>query len=215
METDRSSASRQESGSEATSSEAVAVFHTAEALQEAVDKLMDHGFSHAAISVLASEQAIAAKLGRAYQSTTELEEDPDVPRAIYVPDESIGAAQGAVIAAAAYFPAVIGSLAVAASGGTLLGAVAVAAIAGGAGAGAGAVLGRFIGREHAAHLDEHIRHGGLLLWVRTPDPGHERTAIDVLRRCGGADVHLHEMQPAKRLDSIPTRRPLVSLGPAA
>jgi hypothetical protein len=199
----------------ATSTEAVAVFDKAASLQEAIDELLTHGFDLAAISVLANERTVAAKLGRPYASTTELEDDPDVPRVAFVPNESFGNAEGGIIAVAAYFPAVIGSLVVAASGGTLLGAVAIAVIAGGAGAGVGAALAGLIGHEHAKHLDEHIRHGGLLLWVRTHDNDHEQAALDILKRFGGKHVHLHAMAPPKRVGSIPTRRPLLSFGPAA
>lgn len=200
---------------EATSTEAIGLFHDAQSLQEAVDALLTHGFDHSSLSVLASERAIATKLGHAYASTSELEDDPDVPRVDYVPDETIGNAEGGIIAAAAYFPAVIGSLMTAASGGTLLGVAAVAAVAGGTGAGVGALLARRIGREHTRHLDEHIQHGGLVLWVRTPDREHEQAALDILCKHGGEHVRLHTMPPTKPLASIPTRQPLLSFGPAA
>jgi hypothetical protein len=132
-----------------------------------------------------------------------------------MPDETLGNAQGGVIATAAYFPAVIGSLVVASSGGTLLGAVAVAAIAGGAGAAVGATLARLIGGTHAKHMNEHLHRGGLLLWVRTHDSEHEQKALDILRRHHGDDVHLHVMRPpTARVQSIPTRRPALSFGPA-
>ena len=197
-----------------TWTEAVAVFHDAYAFQAAIDELLMRGFDHAELSVLASERAVRDKLGHDYTSTTDLEDDPDVPKVDYVPDESVGNAQGGVIAMAAYFPAVIGSLAVAASGGTLLGAVAVAAIAGGAGATVGAALAKLIGSAHAKHIDEHLRHGGLLLWVRTHDAEHEERALDVLRRHSGDDVHLHTMTPpTTKPQSIPVRRPAISFGP--
>jgi hypothetical protein len=100
-----------------TQTEAVAVFHDAEALQGTIDELLTAGFDHAEISVLANEQTIKDKLGHDYKSTSELEDDPDVPRVEYVPEENFGNAQGGIIATAAYFPAVIGSLVVASSGG--------------------------------------------------------------------------------------------------
>jgi hypothetical protein len=200
----------------ATFTEAVGVFHDATALQTAIDELLTRGFDHAELSVLGSEKDIAAKLGRSYQSTSELEDDPDVPRVSYIPDESVGDAQGAIIGAAVYFPAVLGSLAVAASGGTLTGVVAVAAVAGGAGAAIGALLAGLVGKEHARHLDEHVHRGGLLLWARTHDAEREQAALDILKRCGGEHVHLHVMRPPKHeIASIPTRRPLLSLRPAA
>lgn len=199
----------------ATRTEAVAVFHDTRSLQAAIDELLTRGFDHAELSVLARERAIMDKLGRSYESTTEFEDDPDVPRVGYIPNESVGDAEGAAIGVAAYFPAVIGSLAVISSGGTLLGAIAVAAIAGGAGAMIGAGLARLIGKEHAKHLDEHLRHGGLLLWVRTHDEEHERAALEILRRNSGDHVHLHVLPaPTIRTESIETRRPFLSLHPA-
>ena len=197
-----------------TWTEAVAVFHDAQSFQAAIDELLSEGFDHAELSVLASERAIREKLGHDYRLTTDLEDDPDVPKVDYVPDETVGNAQGGIIAVAAYFPAVIGSLAVAASGGTLLGAVAVAAVAGGAGATVGAVLAKLIGNAHARHIDEHLSHGGLLLWVRTHDAEHEEKALAILRRHSGDDVHLHTLTPTtKKPQSIPVRQPAISFGP--
>ena len=47
-------------------------------MQAAIDDLLMRGFDHAKVSVLASDSAIKAKLGRSYKSTTEFEDDPDV-----------------------------------------------------------------------------------------------------------------------------------------
>jgi hypothetical protein len=132
--------------------EAVAVFHDVKTFQAAIDELLLAGFDHADINVLAHEDAIASKLGPTYTSTAEFEDDPEAPRIAYIPDETIGNVEGAVIGAGVYLPAIFGSLAVAASGGTLLGVFAAAAIAGGAGGLIGAALARFIGHEHAKHL---------------------------------------------------------------
>jgi hypothetical protein len=113
--------------------EAVAVFHDVETFQSAIDELLLAGFDHADINVLAQEDTIASKLGPAYSSTAKFEDDPEAPRIANIPNETIGNAEGAVIGAGVYVPAMFGSLAVAASGGTLLGVFAAAAIAGGAG----------------------------------------------------------------------------------
>jgi hypothetical protein len=197
-----------------TWTEAVAVFHDARSFQAAIDELLSAGFDHAELSVLASERVIRETLGHGYASTQELEDDPDVPKVDYVPQESVGDAQGGVIAAASYFPAVIGSLVVAASGGTLLGAIAVAAVAGGAGATVGAALAKLIGNAHARHMEEHLQKGGLVLWARTHDKEHEKKALAILRRHGGADVHLHTLTPpTKKPQSIPLRQPAISFGP--
>jgi len=140
--------------------EAVAVFHDVKTFQAAIDELLLAGFDHADINVLAQEDTIASKLGPTYASTAEFEDDPEAPRIAYIPNETIGNAEGAVIGTGFYVPAMFGSLAAAASGGTLLGVFAAAALAGGAGGLMGAALARFIGHEHAKHLDQHLQHGG-------------------------------------------------------
>jgi hypothetical protein len=47
--------------------EAVGVFATPETLQEAIDELMSSGFDRADLSLLASEDAVEAKLGHMYR----------------------------------------------------------------------------------------------------------------------------------------------------
>lgn len=190
--------------------EAVAVFHDVPPFQAAIDELLSVGFDHADINVLAHEDTVTSKLGTTYRSTAEFEDDPEAPRIGYIPDETIGNAEGAVIGASVYVPAMVGSLAVAASGGTLLGVFAAAAIAAGAGGLIGAALARFIGHEHAKHLDEHLHHGGLLLWVRTRDVDRECQALEILRRHSGHDVHLHRIpERAGKASDIPRERPRV------
>lgn len=173
--------------------EAVAAFHDATSFEAAIDDLLSAGFDAADLNVLAHEDTILAKLGHPYASTKEFMDDPDTPRIGYVPEETIGNAEGAVIGAGIYVPAIVGSLAVVASGGTLLGAVAAAAIAGGAGGLVGAALARHIGHEHARHLDQHLQRGGLLLWVRARDPEHAEKALKILQRHTDDDVHLHDI----------------------
>ena len=174
-----------------TDTEAVALFHDVKSLQAAIDELLTSGFDRGDLSVLGNEKAIEDKLGHSYGSTRDLEDNPDAPRGTYVTNESIGVAEGALIGTPLYLCACIGSLAVLASGGTLLGGVAIAAIAGGGGATVGTALAGIVGHEHAKHLTEHLDRGGLLLWVRTRDAQAETKALDVLRRHSGQDVHLH------------------------
>ena len=187
--------------------EAVAVFHDVPSFQAAIDDLLLAGFDSAEINVLAHEAAIRTKFGRAYTSTRELMDDPDAPRIGYVPDETIGDAEGAVIGAGIYIPAIAGSLAVVASGGTLLGAIAAAAIAGGAGGLVGAALARLIGHEHGKHLDQHLQRGGLLLWIRTRDAEHAEKALEILRRHTADSVHLHDIpERAGKASDVPRER---------
>jgi hypothetical protein len=194
----------------ATRTEAVAVFHDVHSFQGAIDDLLMAGFDHGDINVLAHEETVKSKLGREYESTAEFEDNPEAPRIGFVPEETIGDAEGAVIGAGVYVPAIAGSLAVAASGGTLLGAVAAAAIAGGAGGLIGVALARLIGKEHAKYLADHLSHGGLLLWVRTRDSERETNALEILRRHSAEDAHLHELPERVGKESdVPQERPRI------
>jgi hypothetical protein len=194
----------------ASRTEAVAVFHDALSFQAAIDDLLSAGFDGVDLNVLAHEDTIRAKLGRTYKSSAELMDDPEAPRIGYVPEETIGDAEGALIGAGIYVPAIVGSLAVVASGGTLLSAIAVAAIAGGAGGLVGAALARLIGQTHAKHLDQHLQRGGLLLWVRARDAEHANMALEILHRHSAHDVHLHEIpERAGKSSDIPRERPRI------
>lgn len=171
--------------------EAVGLFQSAEDLQSAVDALLSNGFDRIDLSVLANEDAVAEKFGEQYVSVRQLEDKPNVPTTAFVPKESIGDAEGAVIGGFLYVPALAGAAAVVASGGTLAAAIAATAIAGGLGAGLGAILAYLIGDNYARQINAHIEHGGLLLWVRTRDKEHESRAVSLLKANGAADAHIH------------------------
>ena len=96
--------------------EAVAIFHDVHSFQAAIDDLLMAGFDHGDINVLAHEDTVKSKLEREYQSTAEFEDNPEAPRIGFVSEETIGDAEGAVIGAGVYVPAIAGSLAVVASG---------------------------------------------------------------------------------------------------
>ena len=69
--------------------EAVAYFDASTDLEEAIDELLSSGFDRAEISLLATERAVEDQLGHRYHKVAELEDDPAVPRAIYIPREAI------------------------------------------------------------------------------------------------------------------------------
>lgn len=171
--------------------EAVAYFDSGEDLEAAIDELLRSGFNRAEISLLASEKAVEEQLGHRYDKVSELEDDPTVPRTFYVPTESIGGAEGALIATPLYLAALSAIGGVVASGGSLLAIIVGAVAAGGAGGALGTVLAKLVGDHHARHLKEQIDHGGLLLWVRTWDSSDEEQAVAILGRHSGHDVHLH------------------------
>ena len=67
----------------------------------------------------------------------------------------------------------------------------------------------YIGHEHAKHLDQHLHHGGLLLWVRTRD-AEWKERLEILRRHSAHDVHLHQIpERAGKESDVPRERPRV------
>jgi hypothetical protein len=177
-----------------TRTEAVAVFDDADSLEAAIDDLMSHGFDRAEISLLASEAAVEEKLGHRFEKVSELEDDDRVPHTAYVSTESRGDAEGGLVGGLMYIGALAAAGATVASGGTLGAAIAGAAAMGGAGGLIGAVLAKFIEDQHAAHLEEQIDRGGLLLWVRTRDSAQEAKAKEILKTHSAHDVHLHRLR---------------------
>lgn len=171
--------------------EAVAVFDDADKLYAAIDELQEHGFSRADLCMLADEEIVQSKIGDRFWTAERLEDDPDAPRKPYFSEESLGAAEGALISAPLYVAAVAAAGAVTTPAGGMAAAVAAAALAGGAGAAVGGLLAWLVGDRHAQHLKEQIRHGGLLLWVRLRDDAHKDKALEILRRNSGRDVHVH------------------------
>jgi hypothetical protein len=171
--------------------EAVAVFDHPAHLQAAIDELLSSGFHRAELSLLAGEQTVRDKLGR-YGSIAALADNPYAPRSDYVSPEAIGDAEGAVIGALMYVGAMAATGAVVASGGTLAALIIGTTLAGGGGALIGVAMAKFIGDQHAAHLQKQLDRGGLLLWVRAWNEADERTAAAILRRHSGSDVHVHE-----------------------
>jgi hypothetical protein len=169
--------------------EVVGVFHKAEDLESAIDELLISGFDRAEISLLASEDAVATKLGGYYRPASELADDPAVPRAAFVSTAAIGDAEGALIGGLAYVGAIVATGAVVMSGGALAAAVTAAALAGGAGGLVGSVLARLVGHHHAAYLQDQIENGGLLLWVRAWNESDEARALEIITKHAADKVH--------------------------
>ncbi|MGE3246621.1 MAG: hypothetical protein AB7F96_20690 [Beijerinckiaceae bacterium] len=171
--------------------EAVAVFASEKAMQGAIDELLVSGFNQADVSLMASEEAIRSQFGGRYTKVQELEDARGAPREAYVSPESIGDAEGAIIGTLMYVGAGIFMGPAAAAGGGLAAMLGAAAIGGGSGAAIGSWLAMFIGDEHARYIDEQLRRGGLVVWVRIWDVAHEQKALDILKKHSGTDVHIH------------------------
>src|SRR5665213_2897954 len=164
--------------------EVVAVFDDTKSLDGAVYALETRGFDRAAFSLLASEAAVAEKIGHRYQQMKDVEDDPNVPRGTFF--SRISRLEMDYLPAP--FLASVGALAFAGFGPLLPVLVAV-----GAGALLGAALSGVMHEQHAALVKEQIARGGLLLWVDVRNAKEEETALEVLRAHSAHDVHVHDI----------------------
>ena len=169
--------------------EVVGIFHDPDRLQAAIDELLSSGFDRAELSLLAGEHAVEQRLGHRYRKVGELADDPVIPRSAYVSTEAVGWAEGGLIGGLLYVGATLAAGAVVVSGGPLAMAIAAAAVTGGTGALIGSVLARWVGYNHAHHLQDQLEHGGLLLWVRTWNAEEEERAALILRNQAGESCH--------------------------
>jgi hypothetical protein len=170
--------------------EVVAVFHSAEDLQNAIDELLRSGFHRSALSLLANEVEVVEKLGHVYRKTSDLVADPAVPRTAYVSPEAIGDGQGAIIATLMYVAAGVLMGPVAAARGSFAALAAAAALSGSAAGLLGTWLAKLIGDRHAVRIQEHLDRGGLLLWVRTWSRDQEHRAVEIFEHHSGEDAHI-------------------------
>lgn len=180
-----------DSGKAAEVKEIAAIFHDADALENAVEDLESHGFDRAEISLLADENTIRERLGHIYSSAEKAMDDPDAPRTAFVSSQSRGEAEGALVGGLLYVGAMAGIGAVVASGGPVTAAISTAVLAGGGGAALGTLLAGLVEGSHLHHIEEQIKKGGLLLWVHTRDADHVARATQILHRHVPKERHIH------------------------
>ena len=171
--------------------EAVGIFDTFETQQAAFYDLRAVGFHHSDISLLGSEEALREKLGKAYWHAPELEDDPRAPRAHFVSEEAIGELEGAIAGGFFFVGSYIAMAAMLGPASTLAASIAAIAIGGSPAAVIGTILARRVGQHHKDYYANQIRHGGILMWVRTRDKEHEDLAVKIMKEHSGRDVHVH------------------------
>lgn len=172
--------------------EAVGVFDSFEALQQAYYDLTMVGFSRHDISLLGSESALREKLGDRFWHSKDLEDDPTAPRASFVSEEAIGELEGAIAGGFFFLGSYIAMFALLTPVSTLAASAAAIAVGGSPAAVVGALLARRVGRHHKDYYANQIEHGGILLWVRVSDKERENLAIKILEGHSGRDVHVHD-----------------------
>jgi hypothetical protein len=172
--------------------EAVGLFKTVDDLQAAIRDLEGIAFPRQDISVMGKRKDLEKVFGSKTVCPELAMDHPETPRqAPSRPEEqTIGTA--AIVGVPAY----VGAMALAITAGAVtFPAMIGAAVIGGIGGGTlGAVLSKIWGGRYNRHIEEQIRKGGLLLWVRTPDKEKEELAKHILISNGGYDVHIHKTE---------------------
>jgi hypothetical protein len=173
--------------------EAVAAFSDAEAMQAALSDLQSRGFDRADISFIARDSYLKGHLAQDYDHVRQAEDDPKAARAAPVEEDDVRQRRTLEISTGATIAAFAAAgLTVATGGATALAAGIGAAAAGGIG-GLGALIGKLYGQGQQKFMQEQIDRGGVLLWVRVRDAEAEQRALDILRRHGAGDVHIHDI----------------------
>lgn len=171
--------------------EAVAVFNTEKELQEAVDDLECHGFSHAALSRPAGYDDIEQVVSTHQVRTIDLEDDARIPRTAYIDPDSRTSGVMIMIVVPVYV-ALLVAIAVAASNNfSVFGMITLAVVLGLIAGSIGYYFSRGVARRSRERLEAERAAGGLLLWVRTGSVKQDKDAVRILRRHGGRHVHLH------------------------
>lgn len=177
---------------ETTIREIVGVFHDAAALRKAADELMTSGFDRSELSLLGSRKAVEEKLGSASQSTTDLEDNPRVPMQAYVGTDSLNEAKSAIVGV----PAFVGAFAAAGASiahGADMTAIVIWVIVGIVfGLVVGAISMKMLTGKASNYLQDQVKRGGILLWVRTTTADKEAKASEIMKRNNAKDVHVHD-----------------------
>ena len=174
--------------------EAVGVFPTPDALERAVDDLEIAGFDRAGISVLATDAKVKERIRHLYRSAAAVADDPTASQAALAPQDSRIEGEAAAVGVPFQIGGFAGAAAVVAAGGTLAAAIAAMILSGAVAGGLGALLALAVARHHAQGVREQVAHGGLVLWVSTPDEASERRALAILRKCSAKLVHVHSIE---------------------
>ncbi len=169
--------------------EAVGLFHNADQLQLAIKELERTDFPRDAMSILgADEDAIKKQFG--YMDVEQLEE-ADIKKEAPIRSEERGIGASVAVTGSIY----IGAMAVAlAAGAVTIPGILAAAVIGGAGGGAvGGVLAKILGDKYDATIEDQIKKGGILLWVRASNADQENKACDILREYGADHIKIRDI----------------------
>jgi hypothetical protein len=186
-----------------TYSEIVGLFHSPDALENAISELASAGWDRAEMSLLGAPELLEHRLDA--QATEKIGHRPDVPHSPVISKDDVRQMRTLTTGLAGVVAAFLAAGATVMSGGAALAAVIGAAAAGGGAASALEALGHNADERRERALREQLKHGGILLWVLLRQPGDEVKAREILQRNGATDIRVQERSaPAQdKLMSMP------------
>lgn len=183
--------------------EIVGLFHSPDALENAIAELASAGWDRAELSLLGAPELLEHHLDP--QAAETIAGRPDVPHSPVVSKDDVHQMRTLTTGMAGVVAAFLAAGATIMSGGAALAAVIGAAAAGGGAASAMEALGHNADERRERALREQLEHGGILLWALLRHPGEEAKAREILQRSGATDIRVQERTaPAKdKLMSMP------------
>lgn len=174
--------------------EAVGVFKDFHKLEKSIDELSLQGFDRAQFSLLANEETVQKKLGKKYNRIKELLDNPNTPREAYYPNETIGEAQGAILALSIYTFTVLPTAYAATIPASITTTIAIAIIGGIIGLKIGQYFAKKVMKHHKNYINKQKEHGGIALWIRTWNKRDEKLATNILKKHKASNVHTHSIK---------------------
>lgn len=183
--------------------EVAGVFHSRQAVEDAVEDLLLNGFDRADIDQLADMDEVRKRF-KTYVAAEEVADLTPAPRQpvftwdditvmLVVTVSLIGTAAGTAVA-----------FGVLSAGGSGKSAAIIGTLSGlSAGVAAALVMKRVFGGEDLRSLEPLQLQRGIVLWVRVHAAEREAMAQDILRRNGGRAVRVHEIEIEKRAEDLP------------
>ena len=171
------------------SKEAVGVFKNKQDMDEAIADLEAAMFPRHDISVIGSKARMEKRFGSEAVSPELIEDNPRTPKDASVRPEERTIASTVIVGVPAYFMGCLAAVLVnPAPAMTLITAVTVGSIFGAA-VGGCALYG--VKAYLDSRLQEQIKEGGLVLWVKTFKPEQEKKAKTIMKTHGAQNVHFH------------------------
>jgi hypothetical protein len=184
--------------------EVAGIFHSHEALNDAVQALLLAGFDRADIDLMAGLDAVRRRLGFVHVASEELADVPQVPRRPFVAPEDITLTKAMTVGIFVFVGAAASALAVIAAGGSTALTVVTAALGGVLAGGLAAwLMGRAFKRKQEESLAATMADRGIALWVRVRSITQEDDARRILQENGGRAIRIHEIDLTKSTDDIP------------